>query len=42
MSGLKLGKSNEQWRVELAPELYDVARCGGTERAILSRSIWIR
>lgn len=33
----KVEKSDEQWRCELAPEEYEVARCGGTERAFTGR-----
>lgn len=29
----KVEKSDSEWRSELAPEAYQVAHCGGTERA---------
>lgn len=33
----KVEKSDGEWRSELTPEAYEVARCGGTERAFTGR-----
>ncbi|TVS16757.1 MAG: peptide-methionine (R)-S-oxide reductase [Gammaproteobacteria bacterium] len=33
----KVEKSESEWQAELAPEEYEVARCGGTERAFTGR-----
>lgn len=33
----KIVKSDEEWRAELSPEAYEVARCHGTERAFTGR-----
>ncbi len=33
----KVEKSESQWQAELSPEEYQVARCGGTERAFTGR-----
>lgn len=33
----KVEKSESQWQAELSPEVYQVARCGGTERAFTGR-----
>ncbi len=33
----KVEKSDSEWQSELTPEAYEVARCGGTERAFTGR-----
>ncbi|WND02560.1 peptide-methionine (R)-S-oxide reductase MsrB [Temperatibacter marinus] len=37
MSEEKIPKSDEEWREKLNPAEYEIARCGGTERAFTGR-----
>lgn len=37
--GAEIGKDDGQWREQLTEEQYEVARCGGTERALDRKSV---